>query len=265
MRVEQLILEVTRVCNMSCKHCLRGCSQNVYMTKKMVDKIFADIDSINSILFTGGEPFLNLDIIEYVLEVVKNKNIYVGEFFIITNGKHYEPKQIEICNAWIEYIMTNNFNLNANVPRNNMKFISQEDLFNGSGIAISLDEYHEEIPMENYIKYRMLSYYSTIKEHYDENFKLLNEGNAANNHIGTEYKSMNEVSIYAEVIQNENNISLNEIEIEGLLYVSANGNIVGDCDLSYEHIDQLSIGNINNDSLLDIITNEYIENNELSA
>lgn len=265
MRVEQLILEVTRMCNMSCKHCLRGCSQNVYMTKEMVDTIFKDVDSIGSIVFTGGEPFLNLDIIAYTLEVIKRNNIYVGEFFIVTNGKLYEQKQIEVCNAWMEYIISNNFNLTSSVPRNQMKFISQEDLFNYSGIAVSLDEYHEEIPMENYIKYRMLSYYNTTKEHYNENFKLLNEGNASINHIGTENKPILEVSIYANAIQTENSVCLEDIEVEGYLYISANGNIVGDCDLSYEHIDQLSIGNINENSLLKIVTDKYIEEEELSA
>lgn len=264
MRVGQLVLEVTRVCNMSCKHCLRGCSQNVYMTKEMVDKVFEDIETVDSLTFTGGEPFLNLDIIEYTLDVVKGKGIYVNEFFIVTNGKHYDPKQIEVCNAWMEYIASNNFNLNGNVPRKQMRLTSSEDLFGYSGICVSLDEYHEEIPMENYLKYRMLSYYSPQKEHYDDNFVLLNEGNAAINGIGKNNKPISEINIYANAIDGENDIILEDIEVDGYLYISANGNIVGDCDLSYDHIDQLTIGNINDDTLLHIISEKYIED-ELCA
>lgn len=264
MRVEQLILEVTRVCNMSCKHCLRGCSQNVYMTKEMVDKIFEDIESVGSILFTGGEPFLNLDIIEYTLEVVKSKNIFVGEFFIITNGKHYEKRQIDICNAWIEYIMSMNYNLDESVSRKYS--YCNEDIFNYSGIAVSLDEYHEEIPLENYFKYRMLAYYSTVKEHSDnEKFELINEGNAKTNGIGKFNRDYSELSISADAIDSPNGVQLENIEIDGILYVSANGNILGDCDMSYEHADAMSVGNIKDNSLFEIIREKYLEENELSA
>lgn len=256
MRVDQLILEVTRVCNMSCKHCLRGKSQNVYMTREMVDKTLEDIDSINGIVFTGGEPFLNLDIIEYTLEVVKQKGIFVGSFFIATNGKYYEPKQIEVCNAWMEYIVSMNYDLKSSVSR---KFAyCEEELFNYSGIAVSLDEFHEEIPMENYLKYRMLSYYTSIKEHLEnEKFHVIDEGSAHDNQIGTYHNSDFEVDICLDNYDDE--VTSENICIDGDLYISANGNVVGDCDMSYDHIDQISIGNIHDNSLLQIIIDKYME------
>ena len=40
------IFEVTRRCNLSCEHCLRGDAQNLDMTKETVDKVLDHIESI---------------------------------------------------------------------------------------------------------------------------------------------------------------------------------------------------------------------------
>lgn len=42
--VDSLILEITRRCNMKCLHCLRGESENLDMSIKMVDAVFSQIN-----------------------------------------------------------------------------------------------------------------------------------------------------------------------------------------------------------------------------
>lgn len=61
MKVCNLILEVTRRCNMNCAHCLRGDAQNMDADPALIPKIFDGIDDIDTITFTGGEPALNTD------------------------------------------------------------------------------------------------------------------------------------------------------------------------------------------------------------
>lgn len=258
MNIDMLVLEVTRQCNMSCAHCLRGCSQNVKMTTEMVDKIFQDITSVGSITFTGGEPFLNLDIIEYTLRVVKNKKIPVYGFYIVTNGKHYEDRQIKVCNNWMMYIASCNNNITKSV---NGFYFDSELIFNYSGLCVSRDIYHDDIPIENYLHYRMLSYYLEDKEDLSEDY-IINEGNAILNGIGVVNRTYNEISVFGEEIMEDGFVSFQNISTEGYLYISANGNIVGDCDMSYDTIDDETIGNINKISLKQILKNYYFQDKQ---
>ena len=38
-----LTLELTRRCNKKCAHCLRGQSQDITMSKEIIDKLFDDV------------------------------------------------------------------------------------------------------------------------------------------------------------------------------------------------------------------------------
>ena len=65
MYVQDLILEVTRRCNMACEHCLRGDAQNMDMSTEVVDQILEHCDRIGAVTFSGGEPSLNIPLIRY--------------------------------------------------------------------------------------------------------------------------------------------------------------------------------------------------------
>ena len=54
--VNNLIIEITRKCNMNCEHCLRGNSQNIDVNFEHVEKLFSQIDYISTLSFGGGEP-----------------------------------------------------------------------------------------------------------------------------------------------------------------------------------------------------------------
>ena len=70
LNVKTMILELTRECNLACKHCFRGDSQNVYMDTKIIDYIFKNVCRINEFLLTGGEPLLALE----QIKCIKDKN-----------------------------------------------------------------------------------------------------------------------------------------------------------------------------------------------
>ena len=48
IRAYNAIFEVTRRCNLSCEHCLRGDAQNLDMTKETVDKVLDHIETNGS-------------------------------------------------------------------------------------------------------------------------------------------------------------------------------------------------------------------------
>jgi len=49
MDIYNLVIEVTRRCNMECEHCLRGEAENVDMDIKYIEKLFQKIDYISTL------------------------------------------------------------------------------------------------------------------------------------------------------------------------------------------------------------------------
>lgn len=261
MTLSSLVIEVTRRCNMACEHCLRGCSQNVDMPFETIDKIFEGVDEVYNLTFSGGEPFLNIDVIEYILKYVKEHNIRIYSVFVVTNGKHFEERYVSVMNEWVLYVMSNNVNMD-NVLELEDKYDNFEELTDYSGLAVSRDEYHEEIPVENYLRYRMLSYYSTQKEHdsYGD-IGLILEGNALENGL---YGRTKEVYHFDFSEWEEENWENGDAMVSETVYISSLGEVVADCDLSYDHIAEESIGNINDACLLDLFR-RYAEDKEQVA
>ena len=75
MYIESLVIEVTRFCNMNCPHCLRGERQRKRFNTNMIENIFADIDYIGTITFTGGEPLTQVNIIIETLDYIEQNNV----------------------------------------------------------------------------------------------------------------------------------------------------------------------------------------------
>ena len=66
--VNYLAIEVTRRCNMKCNHCLRGDAQNLDISTAVLSGIAKHIHPA-SVIFTGGEPSLNVPAIKRYLSL----------------------------------------------------------------------------------------------------------------------------------------------------------------------------------------------------
>lgn len=86
LNVKTLLLELTRNCNLECKHCFRGDSQNTYMDLSIIDYIFDNVCRINEFLITGGEPFLAKAQLEQITKNIMKDRTNVGKVVIVTNG-----------------------------------------------------------------------------------------------------------------------------------------------------------------------------------
>lgn len=100
-----LSIEVTRRCNMSCAHCMRGNSQNIDISLVDIKNILKHTKDIHHLNITGGEPSLNTDAIRYILKLLKQFNIHVHDFYIVTNGSLFSISKefIEVCSDLYEY------------------------------------------------------------------------------------------------------------------------------------------------------------------
>ena len=100
-----VVIEVTRRCNMCCAHCLRGDAEAVDIQERYIDAFldsFANAGYISSLTFTGGEISLNIPAIRYTLNAVRERNISVGSFYMVTNGKAVD-KMVELALASLEW------------------------------------------------------------------------------------------------------------------------------------------------------------------
>lgn len=95
--LNRLVIHVANACNLKCKYCYANGgnykSDESFLTKnqadKILDKFFNEFDVIEGIQFFGGEPLLNLELIEYICEKInlinkkRNTKTILG---LITNG-----------------------------------------------------------------------------------------------------------------------------------------------------------------------------------
>lgn len=81
-----LMLEVTRKCNLRCEHCMRGEPQNMDMSDEILGKVFGQTKQIFHLSLTGGEPFLAPHVIEKMVDVIIENKIRVGRCTTVDNG-----------------------------------------------------------------------------------------------------------------------------------------------------------------------------------
>jgi len=204
MEIRNLILEVTRRCNMSCEHCLRGDAENLDLKKEYVDTLLDQLDGgwISSVTFTGGEPSLNVPIIEYFLNEIIRRNIGLGFFYIATNGLKISVEFIIVC----------------------LRLYSYSDEKDMCTIDVSNDYYHQ---CENDYNTDLLDGLSFFKRKfsiegydYDGGRRVLREGR------GEDFGGNNITVQTVETIED-----LEETEI----YLNCEGKIINGCDWSYKN------------------------------
>ncbi len=99
-KYDELMIEITRKCNLQCEHCLRGDSQNITMSKDVIDRIFEDAADCKQILLTGGEPLLALDEIEYFVDRILKSDWTTSNLAMTVNGTIRDKRLIDIANKF---------------------------------------------------------------------------------------------------------------------------------------------------------------------
>lgn len=213
--INELILELTRRCNMNCAHCLRGNAQALDMPEATIGAAlfpFA-VGSIGTIVFGGGEPSLNVNGILRALDVCKQLNISVNNFYVVTNGKTVSEEFLLAMMKWFIYCSSCNGGYDDDM----------------NGLALSKDCFHEDIPAENETLLRAFSFFREDKfTDWDSlNGGLINMGRAR-----TLDENLRALSVYRPEIEENNDGGLTISD--GLLYISARGDVYPACDLEYD-------------------------------
>ena len=230
--LSELAIEVTRRCNMACAHCLRGEAQNCDIKFEYIDKLLADLSGIGSVTFTGGEPSLNIAAIEYTLQRCQELEVPVGSFYVVTNGKANTMELAMACLKWYAYC---------------------DDDEEICGLALSQDMFHDSVDIDNIRILKGLKFFRENDKRTDFNHvTLINEGRAQD--LGG-FRKISEDSRHSEFSFEE---WQDEMYIETMVYLSANGDIKTDCDVSYEN-DDYTIGSLNDHSLDTILAQQIYD------
>ncbi len=115
-QINRITLCVSNDCNLRCKYCFaQGGSYGETRTQMSIDMAkefvcFCDkyFDSIKTILFFGGEPLLNIEVIEFVCKnitkIYKEKKKVIPKFCIITNGTILNASVMKLMEKYINRV-----------------------------------------------------------------------------------------------------------------------------------------------------------------
>ncbi|RHK32163.1 radical SAM protein [Anaerobutyricum hallii] len=99
-----LSVELTRKCQINCKHCFKGKCQNITISKEVIEKFLKQTEAIGFLHFTGGEPTLALEEMDYFLDLLYEYRIPLFHLQIITNGYEKSEKFVQIVKDYSEMI-----------------------------------------------------------------------------------------------------------------------------------------------------------------
>jgi len=231
INIDNLAIEVTRKCNMSCEHCLRGASQRKVIDNNHIYKLLQLIDNVSTLTITGGEPTLNMEGLEQIRYCITYENSDIQNFYMVTNGKAINVDKL------------------AEWSYNMLSCCSDNEI---SRIGFSFDSFHT-----NNLNYRQLEkqkrnfhnlqeklqyeygIYETpcggdfVCKHSNDSLgyhNLLKQGRAKDFGSRESKKEVFEIEFYDE---EKDSIHCNE----NILYLTCSGYIIAGCDWSYNSMD----------------------------
>ena len=223
--LDQAALEITRRCNLKCRHCLRGEAQNKDMDELLIHNFFKQVGSINSLTLTGGEPSLCPHLVKQVVDSCKYHKVEVSNFYVATNGvvhAHYDDFMVQLVRLWCMCI--------------------DNEI---STVHISNDTYHEDAATANPVNFkhhplRALRFCDCTEEKPNRVFSrpmIIKQGRAS--------KIPRARPPTPDYIQRPEDCDY----LEGLVYVNVAGDLIEGCDWSYKSQYRHQFGNLYKTSL----------------
>lgn len=241
INIESLIIELGRGCNMSCADCLRGEKETGKLYPGLIPKIFDGISEVDSIVYSGGEPALYSDVALSASGYAKRKDdLIINGCYVATNGFIKSPDLVESVRILEEKHLKDILHSKyvaapihpdekaANAGR--CMFCFDEDY--PFAIALSLDEYHDPIPLENALFWKRCGYFVKDKIHTKPwEPRGIGRGKALKNSFPV---SPNPDNFYFSYDGTSDTLTVETA------YVSYDGYVYADCDLSYEICDEFA-------------------------
>ena len=231
---KELGIELTRRCNEMCKHCLRGPAEPVDLSKDVIDALFDnnDIDLIENLLLSGGEPTMNGEALLYLVDKLIEKEVIVGSYRVIVNGTYYDDRFGDAIRKLHRYVDSIGWNREYNVM--------QSERF--GSIGISQDQFHKSYDPKVLEKIQELpSTVSILREEYKPS-TILPYGRANDNDLS------NREEDYSNLFIKEDSFIILGYGEPGVefkkQYICANGNVCLDPNYPFKILDTHNVGNV---------------------
>lgn len=211
----ELMLELTRRCNMQCTHCLRGDAEALDMPRNIMWAALRNLEYY-SLGLGGGESILNTKILSEFFQTLLYSDGYKNaeHLWIVTNGRRLYKE------LWQDEVHLSEY---PDLTNSIYAYLLKISRLVKIDLAISIDRWHEDEQEEyyRYIKNTFEAYsmsfdeISVCKHGPNEPHQLINMGRTG------PYNGK-------------------ELDLDrdfDLLYVNALGDIYPSCDLSYSFMD----------------------------
>lgn len=248
-----LSFDVTRRCNMNCDFCFRGESQNQDITHDIIDKTLDECQNvyIHMLQLFGGEPTLNLEIIEYIFDGVIKRNIAIGSVNMFTNGLICNEKILKNFEKIIKYIESREKEIEKyyNFFIQTCEYNYVKDSTKKATVIISDNKNDVDYIDKAFMFYNKVKSdkFAVVKQHEAFSGKryIIISGNAEKN--AKQYLT-NKISLENIRLPNNKHFFISDSPIgrcvNDVIYVATNGNIYSTCSSSYKEIDEFSMFNI---------------------
>lgn len=249
LSITDLVIEITRRCNMACAHCLRGDAQDLDMNPSFLDDLFSRLNQASTIVFTGGEPSLRPDLIFYALRAAKRNHVSVEQVYIVTNGKQIPETFLKACRDWDRYCFLNQYGTRKNLvdarrAHDIIQDYKSEDTIAGCYVSLSMDKFHEPVSLDSLSKLATLPRLMADKYSKDSD-PVLNTGRAKATGAGTvdpaEFRPW-EYDDRSKDLDIED-CSRGIFNVESL-YLAADGALLKHCDYAYTDQPRYTISRI---------------------
>ena len=246
--IHHLAIETTRRCNLKCSHCMRGECQNIDISKEIIDMILnnEEIEMIEHICFSGGEPTLNPNVIIYAIDKIIEENINVQDIAMVTNGQIFNLELVEAFNRFNSYV--NEKRIRSITERysgsESLETLIRNNTDRHARITFSTDKYHHPIPDEVRKMYRRASKGLSITETDVKDEDIYKTGFAKE---GKEFDyALLPLKYYKE---GEHYYMLD------CFYVTSTGFITSEGMGQYTDMDKINMGHISNTTITEILAN----------
>ena len=239
-------IELTQRCNLNCSHCFRGAARNISISKDIIEKVFEEVKYVQTLDLSGGELFLGYEQLKMLLEIAKQKGVTLENCSMLTNGTVYDGRIYELLDKY--------FGENYQVG------ISNDDFHDKSirriyGKNMTDSESPDLHPSSvNDIKNNMARHF--FNEHcvgfQRVSYRLINNGRAVN--VKTPHKEFEAMGYYF------NRINPHALLVGPMIFVGADG-FVSDINSDLDKRNEQSLGNINTNTISDLVLNGGIEIN----
>ena len=249
-------IELTRRCNMTCLHCLRGDAQDRTISTEIIDKIIADTKNCITLYICGGEPLLETDRLKYLLDQV-GKNWDTIGIEITTNGSILDAS---IVDALEQFCRTPFPTLdNAQFTRRVQLTVSHDDYHTSGDWQRAIDFYQPLFDQANErLGYPQMAVETWSPISIEEVKANRNKDSATLIYAGRGVDLLDELLADGFNIKippvNNHRLKIDGNAVHCKILITVNGDVVVAAeDDSYDSYDANAVGNILGKSLGDII------------